>query len=76
MKPTVIVTLGGTAALGVLGRRVAVTKERGHGIELADGAKALLTVHPSYLLRIPEEAGRAAERERFVVDLKRARALL
>lgn len=76
VKPKVIVTLGGTAALGVLGRRVAVTKERGHGVELADGAKALLTVHPSYLLRIPDEAGRAAERDRFVVDLKQAKALL
>lgn len=76
LKPKVIVTLGGTAALGVLGRKVAVTKERGRGIELADGAKALLTVHPSYLLRIPDEAGRAAERDRFVLDLKRAKALL
>lgn len=76
VKPKMIVTLGGTAALGVLGRKVAVTKERGHGIELADGAKALLTVHPSYLLRIPEEAGRAAERDRFVRDLKRAKTLL
>ena len=74
--PKVIVTLGGTAALGVFGRKVAVTKERGHGIELSDGAKALLTVHPSYLLRIPDDAGRAAERDRFVVDLKRAKALL
>ena len=76
VKPKLIVTLGGTAALGVLGRKVAVTKERGEGIELADGGKALLTVHPSYLLRLPDEAGRAAERDRFVMDLKRARALL
>lgn len=76
VKPKVIVTLGGTAALGVLGRKVAVTKERGRGIELVDGAKALLTVHPSYLLRIPDEAGRATERDRFVADLKRAKRLL
>lgn len=76
VKPKVIVTLGGTAALGILGRKVAVTKERGEGIELDDGAKAVLTVHPSYLLRIPDEAGRAVERDRFVTDLKRARSLL
>src|SRR5690606_33441843 len=76
VKPRVIVTLGGTAALGVLSRRVAVTKERGHGIDLPDGAKAVLTVHPSYLLRIPDAAAKAAERDRFVDDLKRARALL
>ncbi|GAA0652935.1 UdgX family uracil-DNA binding protein [Brevundimonas lenta] len=76
VKPKVIVTLGGTAALAVLGRPVAVTKERGEPIGLADGARALLTVHPSYLLRIPEEAAKAAERERFVADLKRVRTLL
>lgn len=76
VKPKVIVTLGGTAALGVLGRKVAVTKERGEGIALEDGAKGLLTIHPSYLLRIPDEAGRAVERGRFVADLQRAKALL
>ena len=76
VKPKVILTLGATAALGVLGRKVAVTKERGHGIDLADGATALLTVHPSYLLRIPDASAKAAERERFVADLKRAKALL
>jgi len=76
VKPKVIVTLGATAALGVLSRKVAVTSERGRGIELADGAKALLTVHPSYLLRIPDAAAKAAERDRFAADLERARALL
>ncbi|MFN3932858.1 MAG: UdgX family uracil-DNA binding protein [Brevundimonas sp.] len=76
VKPKVIVTLGATAALGVLGRKVAVTKERGQGIDLVDRTKAFLTVHPSYLLRIPEEAARAQERELFVGDLKRAKALL
>ena len=76
VRPKVIVTLGATAALGVLGRKVAVTKERGRGIDLGDGAKALLTVHPSYLLRIPDAAARAGERDRFVADLTQARALL
>ena len=76
VRPRVIVTLGATAALGVLGRKVAVTKERGHGLALDDGSTALLTVHPSYLLRIPEKAMRVVERDRFVMDLKRAKALL
>lgn len=76
VKPRVIVTLGATAALGVLERKVAVTKARGEPIPLADGATALLTVHPSYLLRLPDEAARVTERERFVDDLKRARTLL
>jgi len=75
VKPKVIVTLGGTATLGVLGRKVAVTKERGRPIDLPDG-KALLTVHPSYLLRIPDREAATAERERFIADLKRVRGLL
>ena len=75
VKPKVIVTLGGTAALGVLGRKVAVTKERGQPLPLSD-ATALLTVHPSYLLRIPDREAAAMERARFVDDLKKVRHLL
>lgn len=74
VKPKVILTLGGTAALGVLGRKVAVTQERGQPIPLSD-ATALLTVHPSYLLRIPDREAAAVERERFVADLKKVRGL-
>ncbi|MFW2342385.1 UdgX family uracil-DNA binding protein [Brevundimonas sp.] len=76
VKPRLIVTLGATAALGVLGRKIAVTKERGRPIRLDDGAPVLPTVHPSYLLRLPDEATRAAERTRFVDDLRTAKALL
>jgi uracil-DNA glycosylase len=76
VKPKLIVTLGATAAYGVLRRKVAVTKERGRPIALEDGSTALLTVHPSYLLRIPDKAAAAAERARFVEDLRTARALL
>lgn len=76
VRPKVIVAMGGTAALAVLERKVEVTKERGAGIDLADGAKALITVHPAYLLRIPDAAARVVERDRFVADLRSARALL
>lgn len=76
VRPKVILALGGTAALGLLGRKVAVTRERGVPIDLADGARALVTVHPSYLLRIPDAVARAAERERFVADLERTKGLL
>ena len=76
VKPKVIVTLGATAALGVLSRKIAVTKERGRAISQPDGSHVILTVHPAYLLRLPEEADRARERDRFVADLKRAAALL
>ena len=76
VEPRLIVTLGATAALGVLGRKAAVTKERGRPIALPDGARTLLTVHPSYLLRIPDAVAKLEERGRFTEDLKRARALL
>lgn len=76
VKPKVVLALGATAGLGVLGRKPAVTKERGRPVPLSDGATAVLTVHPSYLLRIPDAAAKAAERERFVADLVQARSLL
>lgn len=76
VKPRVIVTLGATAALGVLGRKVAVTQERGRAIPQPDGSQVLLTVHPAYVLRLPDEADRILERERLVADLKTARDLL
>ena len=53
-----------------------MTRERARGIDLDDGSKVLVTVHPSYLLRIPDAAAKAAERDRFTADLKQARALL
>ena len=76
VKPKVIVTLGATAALGVLNRKVAVTRERGQAIHAADGSQIVLTAHPAYLLRLRDPADRASERERFVADLKKARALV
>ncbi|WP_332677772.1 UdgX family uracil-DNA binding protein [Brevundimonas sp.] len=76
VKPKVILTLGATAALGVLNRKVAVTKERGEALAQPDGSRVLLTAHPSYLLRLPDEESRKAERGRFVDDLKRVRRLL
>ena len=76
VKPRVILAMGATAGLGVLGRKPAVTRERGQPIPLADGATALLTVHPSYLLRLPDAAAKAVERERFVEDLAQARLML
>jgi uracil-DNA glycosylase len=76
VKPRLIITLGSTAALGVLGRKIAVTKERGQPIPLEDGSMVLPTVHPSYLLRLPDVATRAAERIRFIDDLRAARAML
>ncbi len=73
VKPKVVLALGGTAALGVLNRKVAVTKERGEPLPLSDGSTAMITVHPSYLLRIPDEDAKVRERAAFIADLKRVR---
>ena len=75
VKPKVIVTLGATAALGVLNRKIAVTRERGKAMLQPDGARVMATVHPAWLLRLPDEAARIAERGRFIDDLKRVRAM-
>ena len=75
VKPRVVMALGATASLGVLGRKVAVTQERGRPIPLSDGSSAFVTVHPAYLLRLPDAAAREREHAAFVQDLKRVRVL-
>ena len=73
VRPKVTLALGGTASLAVLNRKVAVTQERGEPLPLSDGSTAMITVHPSYLLRLPDEEARVRERAAFVRDLKRVR---
>jgi uracil-DNA glycosylase family protein len=68
LAPRVVVALGATAAQALSGHAVAVTRMRGRETELM-GVRGLITVHPSYLLRIPDEAAKAAEYEKFVADL-------
>jgi DNA polymerase len=70
IRPPVTVALGATAARSLLGKAVTIGKVRGRPLELADGSECWVTVHPSFLLRIPEEDRRRDERERFVADLK------
>lgn len=72
VRPRLVLALGATAAQAVLGRKVAVTRERGRPIALDDGAMALVTVHPAYLLRLPDAQARARERAAFVADLRQA----
>jgi DNA polymerase len=76
IRPKLVLALGATASMAVLDRKVAVTKERGQALDLPDGGQAMITVHPSYLLRLPDEATKAAERARFVEDLRRVRHTL
>ena len=62
--------LGATAASSVVGRPVRVLSERGQKLETEFGARALVTIHPSALLRLPEGADPTTEFERFVSDLR------
>jgi uracil-DNA glycosylase family protein len=76
IKPVLVVAMGATAAQSVFGKITPINKNRGRLIDLDDGIKALVTVHPSYLLRLPDEGAKAREYERFVSDLRIAAALL
>ena len=75
IRPSLTVTMGATAARALFGKAVTIAQLRDEPQMLPDGSTAIVTVHPSYLLRIPDEARRADEHARFVEDLKRARAL-
>ncbi|WP_338575490.1 UdgX family uracil-DNA binding protein [Brevundimonas olei] len=76
VKPRLILALGATAGLALLGRKPAVQAERGQIITADDGARVLLTVHPAYLLRLPDPTTRDKERARFLADLAVASAEL
>jgi probable DNA metabolism protein len=70
IRPPVTVALGATAAHSLFGKAMAIGKNRGAPLELPDGSECWITVHPSFLLRIPEEDRRREERALFVRDLK------
>jgi len=72
VKPTVIVALGATAARSVLGRPATIGKVRGQALLLDDGTKAFVTLHPSALLRIRDEADKRRAYRSFVDDLRLA----
>jgi DNA polymerase len=65
--------LGATAARSLIGKIVTISRVRGEPIALADGSECWVTIHPSFLLRLRDEADRRAERRKFVDDLKRIR---
>ena len=71
IKPPVTVALGATAARSLFGRVMTISRVRGSAMELPDGGEAWVTVHPSFLLRIPEEDRKREEYARFVEDLTR-----
>jgi DNA polymerase len=76
IRPDLVVAMGATAAQSVLGKITPINKNRGRPIDGPDRIKVLVTVHPSYLLRLPDADAKAREYQRFVDDLKNAAELL
>ena len=71
VEPKLVVCLGATAAQALLGRTFKVSQRRGEFIEGAMHPVVVATVHPSSILRAPDDETRRAEMQRFVDDLKR-----
>ncbi len=72
VKPTTIVALGVTAARSLTGHTVTIGEVRGKPLDLADGTKLVVTIHPSALLRIEDDDERHAAYRSLVADLKAA----
>jgi uracil-DNA glycosylase len=76
VKPRIVVALGATAAQALFGKKFRVTRDRGRPVPFALAPCALATVHPSALLRAPDEETRRREIERFIEDLREVAAIL
>jgi uracil-DNA glycosylase family protein len=74
VRPEVIVCLGVTAARSVLQRRVTISASRGEPLTSPEGYRTFVTIHPSAILRVPDQKNREAEEHRLVDDLRRAAA--
>lgn len=73
VKPELTVALGATAARSVFGRTVTVSSLRGKVMKVEGWGAVLVTIHPSYILRIPDPGDSAREDTNFVRDLKAAK---
>jgi DNA polymerase len=75
VKPRVIVMLGATAALGVIGKPTPIGANRGKAMQLPDKSQGVVTYHPSFLLRLPDEDAKVRAYAEFVDDLRLAGTL-
>jgi uracil-DNA glycosylase len=71
LHPRAVVCLGSTAAQALLGRDFRVTRRRGELLRTTLAPIVMATVHPSSILRAPDDEARREEMERFVEDLRR-----
>jgi len=76
IRPAVIVCLGATAAQALLGRQFRVSTQRGVWVESPLAPFVMATVHPSSLLRAPDDETRHQETKRFIADLQRVHEAL
>jgi uracil-DNA glycosylase len=72
IKPRLTVALGATAARALTGRDTTISRSRGRLMTLREGVEGFITVHPSFLLRLPDAPSQAREYARFVEDLRLA----
>jgi probable DNA metabolism protein len=72
VKPRLVLAMGATAVQSVLGRGVPIAKSKGELFQLPDQSQAMVTWHPSYILRIPDVAGKDAAYKRLVDDMAEA----
>ena len=70
VRPAAILGMGATAARSLLGHPTPIAANRGRPLTVIDGAQILVTIHPSMLLRLREEADKEREYRRFVEDLR------
>jgi uracil-DNA glycosylase len=71
VRPRALVCLGATAAQALLGKSFKVSKQRGEFVESSLAPLVMATVHPSSILRAPDDESRRTEIEHFVADLKK-----
>jgi uracil-DNA glycosylase len=76
VRPDAVVCLGATAAQALLGPGFRVTKQRGEWVSSPWAPRVLTTVHPSSILRAPDDAARRREFDGLVADLAVVRAAL
>ena len=74
VRPRTVIALGVSAARSLTGKTVTIAKMRKAPVAMADGTTLVVTVHPSALLRIADEADKHAAYKEFVADLKAAKA--
>ena len=76
LKPDVLVCLGATASQALLGNQFRVSQQRGQLIESPLAGKVMATVHPSSILRAPDQAARHEQMRLFIDDLKKIARLI